>query len=267
MINYDDFLAVSLECSKEAGENIRNIRATGNINTKFKEDGSPVTDADIVADHVIRSAFTKYFPSLDVISEEMESWNAFNLQDHNLFVLVDPLDGTSGFINGSDQFTINISLVENGFPVIGVLYIPELYLMCWNDSSNIVWEENVSTSVIRKINKFNSSSTDIARIARSIGNFDENTNAYIQSSYVDYSLYEIASSIKFLHLASGNVDVYPRIAPIMLWDIAAGDSIIRALGGGVMHLYERTLLNYKRSTFYTPPFIAAVNTDKVVWPN
>jgi 3'(2'), 5'-bisphosphate nucleotidase len=195
----------------------------------IKTDGSPVTQADQAADDLIKARLTEisdipYFSeeSPDTPYEERSQWSAF--------WLVDPLDGTKEFIKRTDEFTVNIALICETQPVLGVIYVPAqaVTYVAHQDGGAYKIEGNKWTKL-----PLNTGGSDKLRVVVSRSHLDEQTQRYTedlrhQGHCIDIQI--AGSSLKFCLVAEGAADVYPRLAPIMEWDIAAGVVIAKESG-------------------------------------
>ena len=189
----------------------------------FKGDGSPVTEADRAAEAIILPELARLAPEIAVISEE-------NAESHQLapprrFFLVDPLDGTREFLkrDGRGSFTVNIALIEDGAPVMGLVYAPALDRL-FAGVVGVGASESGRPISVRDL----PASGPVA--VASSSHRDAQTDAWLAENGIGRTV-SIGSSLKFCLLAAGEADVYPRFGPTMEWDTAAGDAVLRAAGG------------------------------------
>ena len=233
-----------------AGERIMDIYKTS-INEELKSDGSPVTEADKDAEEIILTALKKVAPEILIISEE----NAISHEKaaEKRFFLIDPLDGTKEFLkkDGKGCFTVNISLIENNTPSMGIVYAPALDQMFFGCKNIGAWKTvNGESKIIsaRTVQK----SEFIA--VTSVSHLDLETTNWLKKNNITATK-SIGSSLKFCLLACGQADVYPRFGPTMEWDTAAGDAILRAAGGIVL---KPNFLPFKygKHFYKNDPFIA-----------
>jgi 3'(2'), 5'-bisphosphate nucleotidase len=173
------------------------------------------------------------------------------------FFLVDPLDGTKEFIKRGTDFTVNIGLIENGLPTMGAVYAPARSTLYWGDSvSREAWRAQQPPHGVRGDAQRISVRSPLSppwAVASKSHNTPE-TEAWLNGAGVKHRV-SIGSSLKFVLVASGDADVYPRPAPTMEWDTAAGDAVLRAAGGRVLDLDGKPLL-YGKPRFFNPGFIA-----------
>lgn len=232
--------------AREAGNAIMNIYARGGVAT-IKEDGSPVTEADEVANKIILKALGEIAPDIVVISEENAASHTIAIPE--LFFLVDPLDGTKEFLkyDGKGAFTVNIALVENGVPIMGIVYAPLLGRM-FTGCTNFHASEGEAAIVIRDV----PANGPVA--VASASHRDEVTDQWLAGHNITKTV-SIGSSLKFCLVAAGEADVYPRFGPTMEWDTAAGDAVLRAAGGRVENL-DGELFTYGKKDYRNGAFIA-----------
>jgi 3'(2'), 5'-bisphosphate nucleotidase len=266
MIDLGRFVQLAKETAVCAGKEILEIRKQNRVEVKIKQDGSPVTNADIRADCIIVEQLAKEFPELIFITEEMSEYPKEGCPKTEAFVLVDPLDGTKGYIKGGDYFTVNIALIVHQEPVVGIIYAPALDMLFWNNEIGAAWRNyGVDGSMIQRLRV--SQVENAERIASSASKADSKTKSYIEKAYPECTTVSVASSFKFCHLAAGDVDVYPRLDSLMQWDTAAGDAIVRASGGVVYNLADRKDLQYGGESLRGKAFVAASSPGIIIWPS
>jgi 3'(2'), 5'-bisphosphate nucleotidase len=220
--------------ASEAGKVIMSIRSPA-LRVGRKADGSPVSDADTRAEEVIRRHLERLLPGVPMIAEE--SFAADRAGRHDRFLLIDPLDGTREFISGSDEFTVNIALVENGEPIVGCVYAP---------ASNQMFVSGASASRVdlhpgdflpppqdRQVLATRPYPTGGLNALASRSHLDAESEALLQKLPVAARKLS-GSSLKFCLIAQGDGDIYPRLAPTMEWDTAAGQAVLTAAGGCVI---------------------------------
>jgi 3'(2'), 5'-bisphosphate nucleotidase len=244
-----------------AGRAIMRVHAAG-TETHYKADCSPVTEADEQAEAIILAELAKHCPHIPVVAEEsVAAGRTPNVQGQS-FILVDPLDGTKEFISGSTDFTVNIALIEDGFPILGVVYAPALqvaYLgstagvekLTIDDTFAVVERKNI---IARRV-----PANPICVASRS-HNTPETENFIRKCGASD--IRAIGSSLKFCLLAEGAADLYPRFGRTMEWDTAAGDAVLRAAGGTTLDLQGEPLRYGKLGRTEMPDF---ANSDFVAW--
>ena len=240
----------------DAGALIMQVYAT-DFAIDRKDDSSPVTEADEKAEALILAALSKADPDLPVIAEE--SVAAGNIPKHgNRFALVDPLDGTKEFINKRGEFTVNIGIIENGVPVMGVVYAPALKRLFVADTRFSAWQATAEPGGVlpgeverQKLSIRPAPEAGLTAIASKSHRSDE-TNTFLESQPVA-DIISAGSSLKFCLIAAGEADLYPRLGRTMEWDTAAGQAVAEAAGARVTEADGRPLLYGKKARGYDNP--------------
>ena len=247
--NYARLAATARRLALEAGRTIMVFYREGTP-VETKADSTPVTEADRAADGLIVAGLQAATPDIPVISEE--STSAGTPPAGGRFWLVDPLDGTREFIARTDEFTVNIALIEDGRPVLGVLHAPvqgETYVADGlGQAVHIVGDGRPQAIRARQM------PAKEASVIASRSHRDAETDAYI-AGLGPARIESAGSALKFGLLARGEADVYPRFGRTMEWDTAAGHAILSAAGGHVRDLNGREL-SYGKAGFVNPPFVA-----------
>jgi len=218
---------------------------------RLKTDKTLVTDADLAADRIIAARLAALFPEIPTVSEESAESQLGRFEAVSRFFLIDPLDGTREFLELTDEFTVNIGLIENGQPVAGVVHAPALgesYLAVAGNAYRIKGETRSGALKARR------SGGDPLVIIASRFHRDPRTDAFI-AQHGDASVIAAGSALKFGVLARGDADIYPRFGRTMEWDTAAGHAVLKAAGGSVRTLEGREL-GYGKPGFENPAFIA-----------
>ena len=252
-----------------AGEEILKIYAEP-FEVENKVDGSPVTKADAAAEEIILAGLAEKFPDIPVVAEEAVEAGTLPSAGARYF-LVDPLDGTKEFLKKNGEFTVNIALIENGRPVFGVVSAPALDEIYWG--GQIEGNGSAETKAF-KGTIHDGGITDVAPISvrtppvggisvlASRSHLSEETSALISRLSVAEQV-NVGSSLKLCWVAAGRADFYPRLAPTMQWDIAAGDAVVRAAGGAVVlastgeDFVYRVPENARKDDLRNPFFLAA----------
>jgi 3'(2'), 5'-bisphosphate nucleotidase len=226
----------------------------------YKDDQSPVTQADRDANEILVSALRDLAPNIPVVSEESTTDRKAPLG--RTFFLVDPLDGTKEFIKRRSDFTVNIGLIDDGFPCFGLVYAPARNLLAVTIADGVAIEASMAPSKSGADLNALSHTRLHARAANpeaitalvSLSHLDRKTEEFLEG----YSVTErtgAGSSIKFLEIARGNADLYPRLGPTMEWDTAAGQAVLEAAGGHVVNTrgarfsYGKTDAGLKNANF------------------
>ncbi|QMU60128.1 MAG: 3'(2'),5'-bisphosphate nucleotidase CysQ [Boseongicola sp.] len=251
-----DMVATFRRLAIEAGAVIMAVYERDDFNVRAKSDDSPVTEADEAADRLISAGLRAAFPDVTLITEEQAATHELIAQT---FLIVDPLDGTKEFINRRGDFTVNIALVKDGVPVLGVVYAPAKGRMFFTQAQGGAVEETGALSIdqMGKLSPISVSTPDnrALRIVASKSHRDAATDEYINRYAVSDSV-SAGSSLKFCLVAAGEADFYPRLGPTMEWDTAAGDAVLRGAGGEVLDRSTGTALAYGKPGFRNPHFLA-----------
>lgn len=234
------------EIAKQAGKIILTYYRTDLV-TRRKADDSPVTLADQAANDYIVAELAKYFPDIPVVSEE----GAKDRKGASRFFLVDPLDGTSGFVRGRGEFTVNIGLVEDFKAHIGVIYIPVTGEMYSGDGSRAYRNgEEIRCRAMPH---------DGVVLVGSKNHMDAETLSFIEEQkkkFNNLTFIGAASSLKFCRIAEGKADIYPRYGRTMEWDTAAGQAILQSAGGSVVTPDGAPFMYGKNEIFENGAFVA-----------
>ena len=223
-----------------------------------KTDGSPVTEADLAADRIIGEGLARLIPAIPAISEERV--DLARSPYRGSFFLIDPLDGTKEYVAGRDEFTVNLALVSNGTPLLGIIGVPALGLI-WRglvgQGAQRLTTSGSAAAVVEPIHTRllpPDGSPWIAAVSRSHG--DARTEAFIDGR--PGAVREVlGSAVKFGRVAEGAANIYPRLAPTSEWDIAAGHAIVTAAGGKVTDAKGAELrFGAGAKDFIVPEFIA-----------
>ena len=237
---------------RKAGMAIMDIYGEG-INPDYKEDGSPVTLADRRSEEILVTGLRKIAPKIPIISEE--NAESHKLKDNREYFLVDPLDGTKEFLefDGKGNFTVNIGLISNGEPIMGIIYAPVRAEMFFGISSfgSFIEEESAQAQSIKV--RTDRRGPTIAVASKKHSSY--RTSAWLSKKSIT-KIISASSSIKFCSVAKGDADVYPRFAPTMEWDTAAGHAILLGAGGLVTLSDEKTILRYGKNNYRNGDFIA-----------
>ena len=235
--------------AREAGEAILTIVRRG-FEIESKQDTSPVTEADRAAELIILAALAGAAPGVPVIAEEEAAAGRIPAHGETYF-LVDPLDGTKEFIRGGDDYTVNIGLIEDGAPKLGIVYSPARDTLHGGVVGDGAWMEGRGgRSDIRTRPR----GERLVAVA-SKSHFTQNTADYLEAAVGICEHLSIGSSLKFCVVAEGLADIYPRLSPTSEWDTAAGHAVLLAAGGRVDGL-EGNALGYGKTAFLNRAFVA-----------
>ena len=288
MLHNSDSLTVTADCARrllldlagvcmEAGRAIEAIRAS-DLGLEYKKDNSPLTRADIAAEGILNQFLQRY--AIPIVSEEAspERLNAMSIGGQ-AYWLVDPLDGTREFVAGRPHYTVNLALIHENFPLLGLVYAPAMKALYLGFTLGDPREEGEACQ--RRAWKFSGQAPKITDLIDRPGTPNQHTirsrhgnanslHALVSASHLDARTAswvnehpvtersDFGSSLKFCKLAEGFSDVYPRFAPTMEWDTAAGQAVLEAAGGLVVD-EQMDRFRYSKSGWRNSPFIAWAN--------
>jgi 3'(2'), 5'-bisphosphate nucleotidase len=242
-----------LPVAERAGQATLDVRRRG-FEVMAKNDTSPVTEADQIAESIITTVLDTLDPAVPIVAEERVATDGHVAFDGNSFWLVDALDGTKEFIKGGDDYTVNIALIWDGQPILGIVHAParrETYLgVAFGKQRRAeVWRNGAPTPISVR-----------PRGARVVitGSKSHEVPELMEPFLAKYNVAEklvIGSSLKFCLVAEGKADLYPRFGPTCEWDIGAGHAVVRAAGGRV-HTFDGVEMAYKKPDFRNGRFLA-----------
>lgn len=247
---------VLIELARKAGDQILEIyNKTFDIN--YKEDKSPLTDADIASNNIIIEGLKKHFPDIPVIAEESKNEPYETRKNWNSFWLVDPLDGTKEFINRNGEFTINIALIINNEPVLGLIFAPVPNLLYYAVKGQGCFKiENAEEPVKITSRKLDYNNKVIITGSRSHSTPElEEYVKQMKQKYKGIEFLPAGSALKFGRIAEGSADIYPRFGKSMEWDIAAGHIIAKESGKQLFIHNTKDELRYNKEDLTNPWFI------------
>ncbi|MEI7595065.1 MAG: 3'(2'),5'-bisphosphate nucleotidase CysQ [Bacteroidota bacterium] len=263
----DNFLDIAIQAALEAGARIMEVYDNSNFEIELKSDNSPLTLADKRAHRTIVTLLN--ITGIPIISEEGIIPDFEFRKNRNLVWMVDPLDGTKEFISRNGEFTVNIALIEDNIPTIGVVYVPAQRLLYFSSEESGSYkticnydytEESleVSLSKAEKIVVVKNSDDYTVLASRSHNSIETNEHiALLRKKHSNLSIKNIGSSLKFCLIAEGNANIYPRLATTCEWDTAAGQAILTHAGGKVIDYETNEPLYYNKEELLNPWFIAS----------
>ena len=262
--------ATLCEIALRAGQEVLAVYAS-DFTVRGKADASPVTEADTRAERIILEGLGECAPGIPVVAEESAAAGEIPDVAGRPFFLVDPLDGTREFIGRNGEFTVNVALIEDGVPTVGVVHLPALDETFWTAGDGVAWRTRGGAGRTGR-----AGGTGIAGAAAGAAGGAERIAcrrpgaalvAIASRSHRDFETdhflerFEIAeivsagSSLKFCRIAEGAADLYPRLGRTMEWDVAAGHAILGAAGGSVETM-DGAPLTYGKPGFDNPRFVA-----------
>ncbi len=219
----------------DAGREIMAVYAQ-DFSVSHKEDASPLTEADLRADAVIRQGLEQHFPNVFILSEESVS-DQQHTAEH--FFLVDPLDGTKEFLKRNGEFTVNIALIENGISIAGVVYAPALNELFYAARGLGAWAIKSGHKTALQVQPIDEKAP--LRVVGSRSHGADKLETWLVKLNKAYTFAPFGSSLKFCRIADGQADVYPRFGPTSQWDTAAAQCVLEVAGGSVCDLKGQVL--------------------------
>ena len=252
-----NYLPAIIDIAEQAGQAILEVYQQDNsaFNITGKADDSPLTAADLAAHQLIVKALTALTPELPILSEEAAdiSWNI--RQNWQRYWLVDPLDGTKEFIKRNGEFTVNIALIDNGEPVLGVIHAPVLAKTYYAAKGEGAFVKTAGETRAIQVAK----PGDTVRVVGSRSHPSPDLAGYL-AQFSQHEMVPVGSSLKFCLVAEGSADVYPRFGPTMQWDTGAGHII--ALEAGATVSFDGIASKvYQRENLRNPNFIVSAVND------
>ncbi|MDD2828387.1 MAG: 3'(2'),5'-bisphosphate nucleotidase CysQ [Sulfuricurvum sp.] len=247
-INIDDIVTIA----KQAGDIIMDIYAK-DFSIDYKEDQSPLTEADQKANELIVEGLSNLLLKFPILSEEGKTIPFEERKEWEYFWMVDPLDGTKEFIKKNDEFTVNIALIHNHIPILGVVYAPALSEMYWATQGNGAYKNGIPLPLYT-----NTESDKQLKVVASKSHLSSETQDYIDDlakTTENIECVSKGSSLKLCMVAEGSADVYPRLAPTMEWDTAAADAIVREAGKMTYQFQSGTAMEYNKENLLNPWFV------------
>jgi 3'(2'), 5'-bisphosphate nucleotidase len=250
-----DFLVA---LAQKAGDAIMEVYSR-DFSVETKDDRSPLTEADKKSNEVILKGLKERYPDIPFISEETKLTPYSERKNWGTFWLIDRLDGTKEFIKRNGEFTVNIALIKDGVPVVGVVYVPaqgKTYYGVEGKGSFKI--ENRSSGPVPIANKEHYASKHKVVVVGSRSHMDEHTMAFVEqlkASGKEVEFNSSGSSLKFCLVAEGKADVYPRFAPTMEWDTGAAHGVVLYAGKNVLDRNTGEPLKYNKENLLNPFFI------------
>ena len=261
-VDFIELVEVAKVAAVLAGKDILEVYHQDDFGIETKDDESPLTTADKKAH--LRIVEGLKGTDIPILSEEGRSIPFEERNDWSLFWMTDPLDGTKEFIKRNGEFTVNIALIEQGKPILGVVYAPVLDKLYYGGTavgfSKMTSTDDETILNHRKESTLEEIKNNSARIVASRSHQNLATQDFINSCK-NSELVSMGSSLKFMVVAEGNADVYPRFAPTMEWDTAAADAILRGLGYNIFQVSDEGnitshTVEYNKQNLLNPYFIA-----------
>jgi len=251
----------ALEVADSASQKVLEIYHSEGVKFESKQDGSPVTEADIASHQILNTGLVKLNNNIPILSEE---GNDAAKQEESLFWLIDPLDGTKEFINKNGEFTVNIALIEQGAPILGIVFSPAV-------EENYYGAINIGAFKIKGTERTNilpnKQKEDECLVTLSKSHKSKEDEWFIDECKKRFGVvHEIptGSSLKLCKVAEGKADIYSRLGPTYQWDIAAGQAVVESAGGVVNDLSGNPL-SYKFDPELKNPHFYCAGDKEFLW--
>jgi len=252
-MNYNQLLDLALEACKNASSAILEVYASEDFGAETKGDNSPLTKADKASHNAIVAILKS--SNLPILSEEGRSIAFEERSQWKQFWMIDPLDGTKEFIKRNGEFTVNIALIENGAPVLGVLGVPvtdEVFYSIKGQGASYI--AKTGDKPVQLKTGVSALQQDGLRVVASRSHLSPETEDFV-NQLQNPTMKNAGSSLKFMLLAKGEADVYPRYAPTMEWDTAAAHIIVEEAGKKVLQYNTNIPLQYNKQDLLNPWFL------------
>lgn len=253
-----ELLDVLCDLAREAGEKILDDKKRTSSVT-FKGDASPLTSADLASNRAILAGLSRVDPSTKVMSEESASVPFDERKGWKRYFLVDPLDGTKEFIKGKKEYTVNIALIEDGIPTLGVVHVPE---------QDVTFAGGVNLGAFRSEGAGERTHIRVAAeskpVPRIVGSSSHASPEMAQFLALlgDHEILQFGSSLKICQVAEGSAHFYPRFGPTSEWDTGAGHAVVLGAGGAVLTSEGKPLGYNQKESVLNPPFFVLGPTDR-----
>lgn len=245
-IDLEDIKTIALK----AGDAIMQIYKK-DFTIEYKDDKSPLTQADLKANEIICSSLEKLYPQIPIMSEENKQTDYEIRKEWEYYWCIDPIDGTKEFIKKNDEFTVNIALIHKGTPVLGVVYAPAIDEMYSAKRGEGAFKNGQKLPL-----KINSNPKEKLSVVASKSHLSSETQEFIDNlDTKEIEQVSKGSSLKLCMVAEGVADIYPRLAPTMEWDTAAADAIVREAGKMTYRFDTDTHVVYNKEDLLNPWFV------------
>ncbi|MBN7819159.1 3'(2'),5'-bisphosphate nucleotidase CysQ [Bowmanella yangjiangensis] len=249
------YLAIAKQAAREAGREILKIYDSGNYQHYSKADESPVTSADYLANDIIQAALARHTPDIPIMSEEQNNGDLQSRQHWTKYWLIDPIDGTQEFVARSGDFAVNIALVENNQPIVGVIYWPAGDSMYYASKGNGAFKETPKEDKRISVRKLDDPAHGVVVLAISRRQSREKVMSRLSNSRTYQALPLGSCSLKACFIAEGKADVFLRIGVTGEWDTGASQCIVTEAGGKILAANFEPLTYNKRNSLTNPDFV------------
>lgn len=250
--DYSQYLKQAYTLAEQAGEAILAVYASDDFEVSIKDDNTPLTKADVLANQVIVDGLKALTPDIPILSEEFTEVPYSERKMWNQYWLIDPLDGTKEFIDRTGEFTVNIALIDGDQAMLGVVYVPVLgegYEACRGCGA-------FKRSKDGTYNFINARPRPENNVKVAISRRHGNSSAQLLEKLGSHELIHKGSALKICLVAEGEADIYPRFGPTSEWDTAAGQCILEEAGGRLMNFKGEELRYNQKASTLNPEFLA-----------
>ena len=236
----------------EAGSAIMAIYQK-DFTVEYKDDNSPLTEADIVSNNIICNSLEKKYPDIPILSEENQEIPYDVRKNWDYYWCIDPIDGTKEFVKKNGEFTVNIALIYKSEPVMGVVFSPVLEELYWAKKGSGAYKNGKTLPL-----KINTYPKQKLTVVASKSHFSKETQEFIDALDTE-TIAQVSkgSSLKLCMVAEGVADIYPRLAPTMEWDTAAADAIVRESGKMSYQFENNKPIAYNKENLLNPWFLVS----------
>ncbi|WP_456404846.1 3'(2'),5'-bisphosphate nucleotidase CysQ [Thiolapillus sp.] len=246
--------------AREAGEAILRVYAQ-DFDVQEKADNSPLTQADMASHRLIEKELQQFTPEIPVLSEESAAIPYAERRRWRRYWLIDPLDGTREFVKRNGEFTVNIALIDDGYPVLGVVHAPVTGVTYFGDVAAGAFRQD-GDEAPRRIQVTRPCASPV-RVAGSRSHAGDSLAAFL-SKLPEHEMVSMGSSLKLCLVAEGKADIYPRLGPTSEWDTAAAQAVVEAAGGQVTDT-DLQRLRYNQKDSLLNPYFLVFGDSSIDW--
>lgn len=253
LIDFDKICGIA----KDAGSVIMDIY-NHDVEVEFKNDRSPLTEADKKSNELIIQSLELFHPNIPIISEENSEISYSERSLWGEFWLIDPLDGTKEFIKRNGDFTVNIALIRDGFPVFGVVYLPVDEILYCAEKGSGAFKEDPSGNLSKIFNGVHYDKLERIKVVASRSHITDEVKEFVEdlkNERKEVEMISVGSSLKLCLVAEGSANIYPRFGPTMEWDTGAAQAVVMESGRKVLNFETNELLSYNKKSLLNPWFI------------
>ena len=253
LIDFDKICGIA----KDAGSVIMDIY-NRDVEVEFKNDRSPLTEADKKSNELIIQSLELFYPNIPIISEENSEISYSERSSWGEFWLIDPLDGTKEFIKKNGEFTVNIALIRDGFPVLGVVYLPVDEILYCAEKGSRAFKEDRSGNLSKIFNGVHYDELERIKVVASRSHITDEVKEFVEglkNEGKEVEMISVGSSLKLCLVAEGSANIYPRFGPTMEWDTGAAQAVVMESGREVLNFETNELLNYNKKSLLNPWFV------------